>query len=254
MDSRPTPSYPIASVDNALKLLLMFRTRHTIRLTEASEALGVAHSTAHRLLAMLEHYGFVQRESDSRGYRTGPTLVEIGLSAVGTLDIRNYARPFLEQLRDEVGETTYLAVLKDRSLVFIDSAESNNLLRLADRTGQVAEAHLSATGRVLLAERSDEEIRHLYRSASFAETTRWVKNLDDLIEEVHAIRVRGYALNLGDPEPGVSAVAVAIRDRFRTARAGLAVGAPEIRLPESRAEQVAKDLLKTAARMGEGLL
>ena len=56
------PAYPIASVNNALRLLLLFRGQPRVRLSEASEHLGVAHSTAHRLLAMLAYHGFVRQE------------------------------------------------------------------------------------------------------------------------------------------------------------------------------------------------
>src|SRR5579859_8171320 len=83
------PLYPIASVDSALRILLMFREQRALRLTDAARTLGVAHSTAHRLLAMLHHHGFVHRDPASRRYVPGPSLVEIGLSAIGTIDLRN---------------------------------------------------------------------------------------------------------------------------------------------------------------------
>src|ERR1700749_1750310 len=89
------PSYPISSVGNALRLLLLFREQQSVRLTEACAYLGVAHSPAHRLLAMLIQHGFVRQES-SRAYRPGPMLVEIGLAVVQKMDVRMQARPFLE--------------------------------------------------------------------------------------------------------------------------------------------------------------
>ena len=60
------PQYPIESVDNALRLLLLFAEQPRIRLTDASSYLGVASSTAHRLLAMLQYRGFVRQEMPSR--------------------------------------------------------------------------------------------------------------------------------------------------------------------------------------------
>src|SRR3984885_7893121 len=103
--SQPEPAYPIAAVDNALRLLKLFRGQPRVRLSEASEYLGVAHSTAHRLMAMLAFHGFVRREADSRAYVAGPVLTEIGLAAVRELDIRLHARPALEQLATTLGET-----------------------------------------------------------------------------------------------------------------------------------------------------
>src|SRR6266704_6869809 len=99
------PAYPIASVDNALRLLMLFRDTPRVRLSEASEHLGVAHSTAHRLMAMLAYHGFVRQEPGSRAYVAGPALVEIGLAAVRELDIRLHARPVLESLAASLRET-----------------------------------------------------------------------------------------------------------------------------------------------------
>ncbi len=103
------PAYPIASVDNALRLLMLLRKQTRVRLSEASEHLGVAHSTAHRLLAMLAYHGFVRQERDSRAYVAGPALVEIGLAAIRQMDIRLHARPVLEDLAARFAETAHLA-------------------------------------------------------------------------------------------------------------------------------------------------
>src|SRR6201988_3819248 len=65
-ESETGPAYPIASVNNALLLLLLFREQPRVRLTDACKYLGGAHSTAHRLLAMLAHHGFVQQEPVTR--------------------------------------------------------------------------------------------------------------------------------------------------------------------------------------------
>src|SRR5215475_12021196 len=78
------PAYPIASVDKALRLLMLFREQTTVRLSEASAHLGVAHSTAHRLLAMLAYHGFVRQERDTKAYVAGPALIEVGLAVVRT--------------------------------------------------------------------------------------------------------------------------------------------------------------------------
>src|SRR5262249_34046076 len=88
-----------------------FREQARVRLSDASEHLGVAHSTAHRLLAMLTYHGFVRQEQDSRAYGARPALVEIGLAAVRQLDIRLLARPVLEDLAATFAETAHLPTL-----------------------------------------------------------------------------------------------------------------------------------------------
>ena len=109
-ESETGPAYPIASVNNALLLLLLFREQPRVRLTDACKCLGVAHSTAHRLLAMLAHHGFVQQEPVTRAYIAGPALVEVGLAVVGSLNVWEQARPMMEELAVETGETVHLGV------------------------------------------------------------------------------------------------------------------------------------------------
>src|SRR5947209_8848476 len=94
---RPRPAYPIASVDRALRLLLLVSHRSRVRLSEASEALGVAPSTAHRLLAMLVYHDLVRQE-DRYAYVPGPALAAIVRATVSEADLRVLARPAIERL------------------------------------------------------------------------------------------------------------------------------------------------------------
>ncbi len=82
------PAYPVGAVDNALRLLLLFRDRKKLRVSEAGRAIGVASSTAHRLLDTLRYHGFVQQDAESRAYEPGPALTALGLAAVRELDLR----------------------------------------------------------------------------------------------------------------------------------------------------------------------
>src|SRR3954447_22353858 len=66
--SGPTPQYPIVSVDNALKVLLLLAERTELRLTDVSDYLGVASSSAHRMLAMLLYPGFVRQDPKTKAY------------------------------------------------------------------------------------------------------------------------------------------------------------------------------------------
>jgi DNA-binding IclR family transcriptional regulator len=81
------------------------RERSELRVTDVSDELGVARSTAHRLLATLSHHGFVRQEAGSRSYRAGSVLVEIALAWSGRSDIRPLARPHLAQLAARLHET-----------------------------------------------------------------------------------------------------------------------------------------------------
>lgn len=243
------PAYPIASVNNALRLLLLFRSQSRVRLSEASEYLGVAHSTAHRLLAMLAYHGFVGQEQDSRTYVAGPALVEIGLAAVRQLDIRRHARPVLEHLADSLGETVHLAVLEGSNVRYLDAVESSRALRVASRTGSVLAASCTASGKALLAQLPDAEVRAMFADSAALPrlTPRSITSRSRLLAELRTVREAGCAVNHEESEEGVASVAIAVRGRQHVPVAALAVSAPVSRMTEQAAEKIKNELREQAA-------
>src|SRR4029079_13414807 len=162
LTNRPKRNYPVESVDRALALLLLLRDRKSMSVSEASRAVGVGPSTAHRLLAALQYRGFVAQDLTTKAYGPGPVLLELGLSVVRGLDIRAQARPLMEALVREVGETAHLAILRGSDILFIESVESDKALRVANRAGMTLPAHATAAGKALLANLSPAELTALY--------------------------------------------------------------------------------------------
>jgi IclR family transcriptional regulator, acetate operon repressor len=233
----PAPSVPpegptTTSVDNALWLLQLVGDRQALRVAEAAELLGVARSTAHRLLTALRRRGFVTQDRPNGAYRPGPALYEIGLAAVSRIDIRRVARPVLEQLREETQETVSLALLEGTTVRFLDCAESPRSVRVGNRTGVVRQAHASAVGKAILAGLSDAELDRRYPGGTLppAATTAALGDLAALQAELAGIRASGYAVNWEESADGVCAVAVALRDTVGQPLAGLGVAAPSSRM------------------------
>jgi DNA-binding IclR family transcriptional regulator len=254
-DADPGPAYPISSVDNALRLLKLFAERDSIRLTDAYRYLDVAHSTAHRLLAMLVHHGFVTQEAGSRVYRPGPTLVEIGLAVVQKMDIRAQARPLLERLAAEFGETIHLVTLESTQVRYIDAVESTKALRVAQRMGNVLPAHCTSAGKALLAELTDDEVRALYADPDslIRQIDRSIATPAQLIATLEEVRKTGYAVNYEESEEGVGSVAIALRDRSGRALAAVAVAVPIYRLNQAMRRQIADALTACAAEFPDTL-
>lgn len=244
----PEPAYPIASVDNALRLLTLFRDEPRVRLSEASEHLGVAHSTAHRLMAMLAYHGFVRQEPASRAYVAGPALIEIGLAAIRQLDIRRHARPVLESLAGSLGETVHLAVLEGGNVRYLDAVESSRALRVASRTGSVLAANCTASGKALLAALPEHEVSALFagQKSLTALTARSITTRPRLLAELKEVRARGCAINLEESEEGVASVAVVVRGPQQVPVAALVVSAPVSRMTEAAVARVAAELRERA--------
>jgi DNA-binding IclR family transcriptional regulator len=242
-------------VDNALLLLRLIGERKVLRVAEAAELLGVARSTAHRLLSALRHHGFVLQDRPNGAYRPGPVLNEIGLSAIGRIDIRRVAHPVLEDLRDQSGETTSLSLLEGRDLRFIDCVESRRTVRVGNRTGVVIPANCTAGGKAILAALSPTELSRRYADQGLsARTTASVVSWDALQQELEEIRRTGYAINMEEGETGICAVAAALRDLTGAPLAAVAVVVPAGRMPDLATAHSLAPLVTEAAKTIEDRL
>lgn len=208
------PQYPIESVDNALRLLLLVGERRSIRLTDASTYLKVASSTAHRLLAMLTYRGFLAQNPQTRVYEAGPTLDRVATSVLRRQDVREQARPILERLAMETGETIHLGRLEGREVHFLDSVESSRAVRVGSRLGRFMPAHCTSTGKAMLATMSDDQLRDLYPQDDLEQLTpKSIGTFGELMKEIEKIRRVGHAVSVEESEEGVSSLAMALSSR-----------------------------------------
>jgi IclR family transcriptional regulator, acetate operon repressor len=237
---RERPEYVLGSVDNALKLIWLLRERGALRVSEAAEALETSRSTAYRLLAMLEYHRFAQQDPDTRIYAAGPGLLEVGLSVLGSIDIRAVARPSLERLVEDVEETVHLVMLHGSSVLFLDSVETPRSVRVGARVGNVMLAHCTASGKAILAQLTADQLHLLCPEGRLQQMTpRSLLTLRELEAELDVIRTRGYATNFGESETDVAAVAVAIGGQPGNRRASVTVSAPIGRLERDRVQEIA---------------
>jgi DNA-binding IclR family transcriptional regulator len=226
----------LESVDNALRLLLLLRRDGVLRVTQVADELGVAHSTAHRLLASLRHRGFVVQDA-GRAYRPGPACAELG-SAAYVLGLAPLVRDHLERLGAGIGETVHLVVRTGRHVRFIDGVEGTQLLRVGSRTGMVLPAHRTSGGKALLAEVPAAAVAMLYDDGD--------PPLAALQRELATTRRRGYGLNVEESERGVVALGVAVHDADGRAVAAVTVAAPTARFRRQDLVGVLPSLRATA--------
>jgi len=251
---KPGPRYPIESVDNALKLLLVFRDRSSVGVAQASDYLGVARSTAHRLLAMLEHHRLVQQDKVQRTYLPGPGLIELGLGALRDIDVRATVQPYLHELVAEVGETAHFVARKGHDVLFLDSVESPKSLRVGSRTGEIMPAHATAGGKAILATLEHSALLDLYPDSSLPEVTgRTITNRETLLDELDSIRKSGLAVNKGESEAGVVAIAKAIKGADGNVFGALAVAGPTSRLSDTALASIGRSLRLYTARIADEL-
>src|SRR5690606_978446 len=144
----------------------------------------------------------------TRAYLVGTALLEVGLAVVRNIDMREMARPVLEALTEETGETAHLAVLEHDMVRYLDAVASNKALRGTGRTGVMLPAHCTSIGKALLADLDPDELRMRYPSDVLpAETDRSITSFAALTRDLAKVRDRGYAVNTGESEDGMTSVA-----------------------------------------------
>ena len=211
MSAGPVPQYPIESVDNALKVLLLLGERSSLRLTDVGRYLGVASSTAHRLLAMLQYRGFVQQDPKSKAYLPGSALTGVAFSILQRFDFRGAVHPYLEQLNSDLRETVHLGMLVGSTVHFVDAIESPQAVRVVSRLGRAMPASSTSTGKALLAGLTNDEVEALYPAERIEGLTdRSIGTRTELLRQLTTVRKRGYATSSEESESGVSSVAVAL--------------------------------------------
>jgi len=228
------PTYSIEAVDNALQLLQLLRDGGTLRLKDAAEELGVAPSTAHRLLAMLVYRGFAVQD-ETRRYVPGPAM---GVGPAGlswTRLLRSLAQPHMELLSAQLDETVNLMVRVGTKVRFLATVEGNNVLRVGDRQGTVMPANKTSGGKAMLAELETPMIDQLFRSnnAEISGDTIPAEEYAAFLRELESIRSNGFAANFEGTEDGVSALGIALHNRH-----GQVVGALSVATPATRFRRV----------------
>ncbi len=229
-------------------MLLLFRSRPSVRVSEVAEHLDVARSTAHRLLVMLVHRQFAVQDPSTRAYSPGPRLVEIGLAAVGALDLRARMRPYLALLAASTGETVSLLVMDGNTVRFIDGIESQQTVRVSARLDERKPAHATSAGKAILAALPAAEVLAIYPDDWLGTVTeRTVTNRTNLLAELDQIRADGFATNFEESEAGLGAVGMAILDADRRPVAAFAVAWPMQRMSGEYLRDIARELGEVAA-------
>ncbi|NKY54771.1 IclR family transcriptional regulator [Nocardia flavorosea] len=239
------PAYVVTSADHALRAAVMLQLEGGLTVSQIAERLGVARSTAHRLLQTLVYRDFAVQDQQ-RKYYPGPVLELAAHSQSRTSRLRAAALPHLQRLVDLVGESANLTIRTGDTTRFIASVECRQALRVGSREGMVFPAHRTTAGLVLLADLEPDEVEELYDEHRFAERADERPDLPSLRAQLGRVGRAGFALNNGLSERGVVAVGVPVRDAAGAAVAGLSVSMPSVRYDRNRLAPLVATLHRAA--------
>ena len=183
-------------------------------------------STAFRILGALTANGYV--EKDTQGlYRLGYKLAQLAAHIHHDIDIRSVAIHIMDQLRDATGDTINLTVREGDEVVYVERSTVKRMMRVEQVIGSRAPLHVTAVGKLMLAELGDDFIQdYAQRSGLKAFTRHTITNPLQLIDHVQQSAARGYALDDEEAELGVGCIGVFLREQSGKVVGGLSVSAP----------------------------
>ncbi|OZD38607.1 IclR family transcriptional regulator [Rhodococcus sp. 06-1477-1B] len=227
MPDIPRPQVPAA--DQTLRILsLLARQPGPIAAQSIATTLGIARSSTYHLLATLEQHGYVVHLPGDRRWGLGTAAFELGGGYARQEPLARLGRPLLAALSDRVGESAHLAVLAGRDVLYIVEERAPRRPALVTDVGVRLPAHLTATGRAMLAALPREQVRALFPDATALTQRHGLGPATprELREVLREVRVSGHASENGEVTPGFRSVAAAVLDHAGWPAAAVAITWP----------------------------
>ncbi len=246
-------SVPIVdSLATALSLLNYFSTGEPeLSLQQLSERSGLYKSRIHRLCATLVLSGFLVRMPWAT-YRLGPKLMALGKIYEATNSMITIARPIMKDLAGSTGESVALFALEGTTCFCLAREFGSSRLVFSISEGDTMQLHASAAGRVLMAYGTPELNKEILEAEPLEKfTPLTMVNKKKIKTELAAIKKRGYAINKGERELEIAAIAAPIFSHDNQVNACLAVVGPEQRFSDERIPELLNGLKKSTARISE---
>ncbi len=252
--SRPSP-YRVQVLDRALAALEILANRDgECSLVDLCTEMKLHKSTVHRLAMVLEQHRLVDKNPDTGRYRLGLRLFEFGSKAIATLDLRGRARPYLDRLQRQFGETVFFCILDDGQVFYMEKVESQQSVRTACTVGSRAPAYCTAVGKAMLAELAEPEVGEVIRRWGLkAVTANTITKATALRAELRAVRSRGYAIDDEEKEVGLRCVSAAVRGHSGKLFAAMSVSGPAFRMTKERIPEVGQAVMRAANELSAEL-
>lgn len=236
--------YGIRAVERTCDLLdTLAAADGPVSLTSLAKACGLPKTSAFRYLSTLVARNYVERVGDTNDFRLGVGVYSLQADHLERLG--QIARPHLERLRDELGETANMGILVGREVAYVDIVESAHSVRLAARPLDRDAPHCTALGKAILAQMSTDVVARLVGERFQPRTEHSILTWPALREELEAVRSQGYALDNEENEIGGRCIAVVVP--VDAPRIAISISAVTPRLPMEKVPGIAARLTEVAA-------
>jgi IclR family KDG regulon transcriptional repressor len=254
-DSAADPTYRVQVIDHVFQILdLLAESKCELGATELAQRLQLHKSTVHRLLVTLEQHRFLQKNPDNAKYRLGWRLFELGTMAVSRVDLHSMARPHLEVLVKQTGETAHLGVVAGGELISIASVETDRSLRLPGTVGRRSPLYCSSQGKSILAFSPETVAAEMIRGIQFKGYTRnTITTAARLKLELERVRKCGYALDNEEFEDDLRCIGAPVFNHEGRVVAAMSIAGPSYRVGGREIPRFAAAVVSAARELSAAL-
>lgn len=245
----------VSPTRRAFEILELVARTGSTTVAEVGEAMGLPRTTAHRMVANLEEFGYIHRSVGRGRYVVAPRLVRLATDALHAASASSPAHELLREVAHAATGTCSLAILQGGEVAYIDSAVADSPLMLSFQTGQRAPLYCTSSGKVFLAAMDRKTLdRYLATGPWRAVTRRTIVEPKRLREEIALTRKRGYAMADSEFVEGVVGAAVAVTGPGRHPLAVLTISVPIARRSLHDLERLIPLLQGSATKLSKVLL
>lgn len=214
---------------------------------ELAREVTLPRSTVIRLLNTMEQSRAVERLADDGRYRLGEGILSLATAVSFSRQLVLLARPFLQELAQQTGETVYLSLPDGYQSHYIEQINSQYHIQPIDWVGSRAPLHLVADGKVFLAYWPAEDLgRYLQRPlAIFASQS--ITSPEALRRHLALVKQQGYACTRDEFEEGLVALAAPVFNERGQVVTAVTIGGPAYRFPPEQSSEFAQRVQETAA-------
>ena len=199
------------------------RPRQSI--AEVSAASGLDRATARRCLLTLAHLGYA--DYDGKFFTLTPRILRLGTACLATMPLPQMVQPLLDQLSDELGESSSVSILDETEIVYVARAAQRKVMSIALMPGSRLPAFCTSMGRVMLAALPPEKARAvLLASSPAARTPHTLTDPEAIMAALEDVRTKGYALIDQEVELGLRSIAIPILNARGATIAAMNIGVP----------------------------
>jgi DNA-binding IclR family transcriptional regulator len=241
-------------VKNGLRILRLYTMeRPEWGVTEIAGSLGLNKSTASRLIGDLCKEGYLEKNSATGKYRLGLSLLTLSGVVQSTLEIAREAMDTLERLVDTLQETAHVSILENANVTYLCKVDCKHPVRLMSHVGKLNPACCTSSGKILLAELSEQEVRELYANGLPKMGPQSVETIEELLEDLRTVREQGYAVCIDEMHEDSVSIGAPIRDYTGRVIASVSIVGPRQRITAAKIPEFAKAVVEAGKEISRKL-